>query len=302
MTDIDRRSSSVRPLPLALLVTARPKQWVKNTLVFVAPLAAGVLTQSEEATASLLAFTAFCFAASGTYFLNDAGDAEADRLHPVKRRRPVAAGDLSVGVARGVGVGLLLCALVVSATVNVETVAVVAGYVALTTTYSLWLKHVPVFDMAAVAAGFMLRAIGGAVATEVPVSDWFFIVATAASFFIVAGKRLAELRTVGDDAAAHRPALGAYSTTYLRYVLAVASGIAILAYCLWAFEEAVLRPEGAVWLELSIIPFVLGLLRYALLIEAGEGGEPEELVLGDRPLQIMGVAWVIIFGIGIYVG
>jgi decaprenyl-phosphate phosphoribosyltransferase len=302
MTDL-ATPPTTRSLPLALLAGARPKQWAKNVLVFVAPAAAGVLDQPERLADAVIAFVAFCAAASGTYFLNDAADVDADRRHPTKRLRPVAAGQIPVGLARAVGVFLLIASLAVGALCNLDLVLVLAAYVVLTSLYSTWLKHVAVIDMAVVAAGFLLRAAGGALATEVPISSWFYIVASAASMFIVAGKRLAELRAGGDRAAETRSALASYSERYLGYVLAVSSGTAILAYCLWAFGEAaeLTAGNGATWLELSSVPFVLGLLRYALLIDAGGGGEPEELLLRDRVLQGLGVVWVAIFGIGIYV-
>src|SRR5690606_9891097 len=143
--------------------------------------------------------------------------------------------------------------LPIAALADLALVAVVAGYVALTTAYSTWLKHVAVIDMAAVAAGFLLRAAGGAVANDVPISSWFYIVASASSMFIVAGKRLAELRAGGDHAADTRLALADYSERFLGYVLGVMSGTAILAYCLWAFGEAAAVASGAgeTWLALS---------------------------------------------------
>lgn len=300
MTEVAPLPAATRTLPVALLVEARPKQWLKNGLVFVAPAAAGVLDQSDELLRALIAFVAFCAAASGTYFLNDVADVEADRRHPTKRYRPIAAGEVPVGLGRLIGTVLVLGSVVIGATCNLRLAAIVGGYVALTTLYSSWLKHIAVIDLAAVAAGFLLRAAGGAAATEVPISSWFYIVASAASVFVVAGKRLAELRAGGDRAPETRAALASYSVAYLGYVLAVSSGIAILAYCLWSFEEAALVADGATWLELSSVPFVLGLLRYALLIDAGGGGEPEELVIHDRVLQVIGLCWALVFGIGIY--
>jgi decaprenyl-phosphate phosphoribosyltransferase len=290
-----------RRLPLALLAAARPTQWSKNLLVFIAPAAAGVLDEPDQLASTFVAFVAFCAAASGTYLLNDAADVEADRRHPVKRNRPIAAGEVPVAVAQVVGVVLLVGSLAIAATRNLELVAVLASYVALTSLYTAWLKHLAVIDLAAISAGFLLRAAGGAVAAEVPISSWFYIVASAAAVFVVAAKRLAELRDGGDDAVGTRSALADYSTAYLGYVLAVSSGIAILGYCLWAFEQTALAGDGAVWLELSAVPFVLGMLRYALLVDAGGGGEPEALVLGDRTLQVIGLCWAVVFGVGIYV-
>ena len=157
--------------------------------MFAAPAAAGVLNEGDAILETLVAFVAFCLAASATYFLNDAADAVADRLHPTKRNRPIAAGELSPNAARGVAIGLIVVACAITAPINDgKLTAVVAAYVAVTLSYTLWLKHEPVIDLVAVAAGFVFRAIAGGVATDVPLSDWFLIVAGAGSLFIVTGQ------------------------------------------------------------------------------------------------------------------
>ncbi|MBA2327919.1 MAG: decaprenyl-phosphate phosphoribosyltransferase [Actinobacteria bacterium] len=292
-------TGSTSSLARSLLRTARPKQWAKNVLVFAAPGAAGVLTEADELGRTVAAFVAFCLAASGTYFLNDALDADADRRHPTKRNRPVAAGQVSESLAKAMAVVLVLAALAVAAPFNSGKLAlVVGGYIAITVAYSLWLKHEPVVDLGAVAAGFVLRAIAGGVATDVPLSDWFLIVAGAGSLFIVTGKRHAEQMELGDASAGHRSTLAEYSSAYLNYVRSVTSGVAITAYCLWAFENA--EAVGDVfWFRLSIVPFVAGVLRYALVVEQGRGGAPEEIVFGDRVLQLFGLMWVASFAVGV---
>ncbi len=283
----------------AILKTARPKQWTKNVLVFAAPAAAGVLDHADAIAQTLVAFVAFCLAASGTYLLNDAGDAEADRLHPTKRSRPIAAGELSPSLARGVAVGLIVIACAITAPINDgKLTAVVAAYVAVTLSYTLWLKHEPVIDLAAVAAGFVFRAIAGGVATDVPLSDWFLIVAGAGSLFIVTGKRHAEQVELGSASHSHRTTLGEYSTAYLGFVRAVAAGVMITAYCLWAFENAS-KSGDTTWFRLSIVPFVIAVLRYGFVIDQGGGGAPEEVVLGDRVLLAVGVIWVVMFMLGV---
>jgi decaprenyl-phosphate phosphoribosyltransferase len=293
-----RRPSLAR----SLLRTARPKQWVKNVLVFAAPGAAGVLTELDQLGRTLIAFAAFCLAASGTYFLNDAMDAEADRHHPTKRNRPVAAGLVTTAQAKVAAVVLIVLALAISAPINNgRLVAVVAAYVVVTVSYSIWLKHEPVLDLGCVAAGFGLRAIAGGYATDVPLSNFFLIVVGAGSLFIVAGKRHAELATLGEASAGHRQTLGEYSDSFLNYVRAVTSGVAITGYALWAFERAA-EVGNTFWFRLSIVPFVLAILRYALTVEQGGGGAPEEVVLGDRLLQLLGVAWLACFAIGVHAG
>jgi decaprenyl-phosphate phosphoribosyltransferase len=183
---------------------------------------------------------------------------------------------------------------------NGELAAVVAGYVALTLTYSAWLKHEPVVDLGAVAAGFVIRAIAGGVATGVDISDWFLIVAGGASLFMVTGKRYAEQIELGDASGAHRATLTAYSRGYLSYVRAVASSVTIMAYCLWAFESAA-KTGTQTWFEISIVPFVLAILRYAHVIEQGRGGAPEDIILSDRVIQVLGLLWAVTFAIGVYV-
>jgi decaprenyl-phosphate phosphoribosyltransferase len=284
----------------SLVRTARPKQWIKNVLVFAAPAAAGVLDDPTQLARTVVAFVAFCLAASGTYFLNDALDAHADRQHPTKQHRPIAAGHVSDGLAKVMAAILIVLSLAVAAPVRSgELAAVVAGYVLLTVSYSVWLKHEPVVDLGAVAAVFVIRAIAGGVATGVEISDWFLIVAGGASLFMVTGKRYAEQIELGDASGAHRATLTAYSRGYLSYVRAVASSVTVTAYCLWAFENAQAIGE-ATWFRISIVPFVLAILRYAHLIEQGQGGAPEDIVLSDRVLQVLGLIWAITFAIGVY--
>ncbi|MFM8303096.1 MAG: decaprenyl-phosphate phosphoribosyltransferase [Actinomycetota bacterium] len=284
----------------SLVRSARPKQWTKNVLVFAAPAAAGVLDQRTAALEALVAFVTFCFAASGTYLFNDALDAHADRLHPTKQFRPVAAGHLSEGLAKTVAVILVVMGILVALPVQDGRLAlVVAGYVALTLSYSAWLKYEPVIDLGVVAAGFVIRAIAGGVATGVVISDWFLIVTGGASLFMVTGKRYAEQIEMGDASGAHRATLTAYTRSYLGYVRSVASAITILAYCLWAFENAA-TTGSQTWFEISIIPFVLAILRYAHVVEQGRGGAPEDIILTDRIIQLLGALWAVTFAIGVY--
>ncbi|MEY2450065.1 MAG: decaprenyl-phosphate phosphoribosyltransferase [Acidimicrobiaceae bacterium] len=290
------RSSLLR----GLLRTARPKQWSKNVLVFAAPGANGSLGHGTALTHTLIAFTCFCLAASGTYFLNDAADVQSDRLHPKKRNRPVAAGVVPVGLARVIGVVLVLFAVGLSFAARWELAVTIAGYVAITTLYSTVLKQVAVVDIVAVASGFVLRAVAGVTATGVPISEWFLIVASFGSLFMVAGKRRAERLEIGEDAVAVRATLGEYSDGFLAYVLNVSSGTVFVAYSIWAFEKAQEAHLNVPWYQLSIVPFVLAILRYALLVDQGKGSAPEELVLTDRTLQVIGVCWLVVFCLGIY--
>ncbi len=291
---------STAALASALVRLARPRQWLKNVLLFAAPGAAGVLGQRTPLVHTVVAFAIFCVASSGTYFLNDALDYEADRLHPSKRMRPIAAGLVPIALAKGISVVLLAVALSLAALLlSVQFMGVVAGYAFITVAYSVWLKHEPVIDLACVASGFIVRAVGGGIAAGVLVSNWFVIVVSFGALFMVAGKRHAEQLDMGDEAGAHRATLEAYSLPYLRYVRTVSSALAIAAYCLWAFEREQ-SLHGIPWYEFSIIPVVMGILRYALVLETGAGSAPEEIVLRDRTLQALGLAWAVLFGLGVY--
>ena len=283
-----------------LLRASRPRQWIKNVLVFAAPGAAGLSLTVENVAPVLGAFAAWCLVSSGTYLVNDAMDAEADRLHPRKRLRAVASGVVSVGIAKMIGVAFLVIGAGAPALWGAPGVSgLLALYAVITLSYSVWLKEIAIVDLAAVASGFVLRAISGGVATDVVISDWFLIVASFGSLFIVAGKRHAEHVDLREGRGAHRATLEEYSLNFLGYVRSVSSGVAIAAYCLWAFEKA--RVAGVpVLFQLSIIPFVMALLRYAMVLDAGRGGAPEDVVLGDRPLQVIGLVWVGLFAAGVY--
>jgi len=297
-------SGSSSSLAVGLLRLARPKQWTKNLLVFAAPGAAGILKEWPALFDACIAFVAFCMAAAGTYYINDARDAEADRLHPKKRYRPIASGLVPVSLGFSLGAALLVGAAGVALLANARTAAVVLAYVCLTTAYSTWLKHIPVIDLVAVASGFVLRAVGGAEATDVAISRWFFAVTIFGSLFVVTGKRGAEAAEMGNDAGAFRPVLAAYRPEYITYLRAVTSGAMLMAYVQWAFDNAtsaaLANPDGLPWFQASIVPFITAVLRYALVLDQGKGSAPEEIFLSDRILQLTGLAWIVIFGIGVY--
>ena len=246
----------------------------------------------------MLAFVSFCFAASGIYIWNDLLDVDADRRHPTKRNRPIASGELSVGVARAAGVVFPVVALVLAGlTGRWQTVAVVGTYIVITLAYTIRLKHVPVVDVVTVAAGFVLRAAACAVAVDVPMSNWFVLCITFGSLFIVVGKRYAERVEMGENGGT-RATLDVYSVGLLRMMLAISCGGALLSYCVWAFETA--EGKDFPFYELSIVPMIAALFRYLLVLERGEGSAPEEVFAQDRVLQLAGLAWVIIYGVAVY--
>jgi decaprenyl-phosphate phosphoribosyltransferase len=294
-------SASASASAPALVRLMRPRQWIKNLLVFAAPAAAGVLDQPGEIARTSLVFVVFCLASSGVYSLNDVADADADRHHPTKRRRPVASGEIAPATAQVVGIGLMAAALGLGfATGSWEVPAITAAYLALTLTYTYSLKRIAVVDIVAVSCGFVIRAVAGVVGTDIPVSEWYLIVASFGSLLLVAGKRSTELRRSVDPAS--RPALDSYSPGFLQYVRAVCSGVVLLAYCLWAFEKAEVAESSFPWFQLSIVPFVMLILRYGLVHDRGVYEGPEDIVLGDRPLQVIGLVWAAVFACGVYLG
>lgn len=290
------RFASVR-LARGVLQTARPRRWVKNVLVVAAPLGAGRLLEPKVAVSTAVAFVAFCLAASAVYLINDVIDVEADRAHPTKRDRPIAAGVVSrrialwaAALAAGVSIGGVL------ALDQPYLALIVAVYLVLQVAYCMRLKHEPVLDLAVVSSGFLLRAIAGGVAAGVTLSAWFLLVATFGSLFMVAGKRYSEIHVVGPDNYASRAALEEYSQSYLRFVWSISTACTIAFYCLWAFDAAT-HPNA--WSQMSIGPFALAMLRYAVDVDRGSAGEPESIVLGDRVIQALGIGWLALFVAGV---
>lgn len=280
----------------AALRATRPRQWIKNLLVFAAPLAAGVLDEPGVLVRVFVAAIVLVLASASVYLFNDVMDAEADRNHPTKRLRPIAAGELPVPVAVVLGVLLATASLAGSLAVSTDLMIVVAVYLGLQISYVLGFKHQPVLDLAVVSGGFLLRAIAGGVAAEVPLSQWFLIVAAFGSLYMVAGKRYSELHTLGPDALTRRT-LSLYSESFLRFVWGTAAGVAITAYCLWAFEIA--PPTGLRWQTISIAPFVIAMLRYGADIDRGAAGEPEDVVLNDPILLGLAALWLGTFALGL---
>jgi decaprenyl-phosphate phosphoribosyltransferase len=310
---VDRPDRPTMPTPSTppalasgLARLSRPRQWIKNLLVFVAPAAAGVVLHWPVLWRSVAAFAIFCVGASGTYFVNDAIDATADRNHPTKRYRPVASGVVPVRLAVSVGLGLMVAAALLGWWLAGWHLALVmAVYALVNVGYSLGLKNEPVLDLAAVSAGFVLRAVAGGVATGVVLSNWFLIVASFGSLLIVTGKRSGEKQLLADheaDDGAIRQTLSLYTPSFLRSVRTLSAAVTVTAYCLWAFERAnqVHPGHDPLWFQLTIIPFTVALLHVIRLLDSGSGAAPEELALGDHRLQIYGVVWVALFAIGIY--
>jgi len=285
-----------RGVARALVRAVRPRQWVKNLLVVAAPLAAGEVSDRDVVAATLLALVSFCLAASAVYLVNDTADRAVDRLHPTKRLRPIASGALPVPVALAAAAVLAGLAVAVGWWADPQLAVLVAAYLALQVLYAFWLKHEPVLDISIVAAGFLMRAVAGGLAADLPLSQWFLLVSGFGSLFIVAGKRYSELHTLGGDAGTRR-SLVRYTDSYLRFAWSTAAGATVISYSLWAFEQA--PDSGVPWHTISIAPFLIGLLRYAVDVDAGTAAEPEDIVFRDRVLQLIGVAWLVTVCLGV---
>ncbi|MET7712539.1 decaprenyl-phosphate phosphoribosyltransferase [Streptomyces sp. NPDC005407] len=288
-------------LPVGLLRTARPRQWIKNVLVVAAPAAAGDLGSRHAAVQLSIVFALFTAAASAVYLINDALDADADRAHPVKCHRPVAAGEVPVTVAHTLGAVLGVAAVAGAAALcNPMTGALLTAYLSMQLAYCVWLKHVLVVDLAVVTAGFLMRAMIGGVALGIPLSRWFLITTGFGALFMVAAKRYSEAVQMEDRKGETRALLGEYTTGYLRFVWQLAAGVAVLAYCLWALESGGVAAQALLpWRQLSVIAFILAVLRYAVFADRGTAGAPEDVVLRDRALAVIGLMWAAMYGLAV---
>lgn len=290
-----------KSLAAGLIKALRPRQWVKNVLVLAAPLAAGTdaLTDAHNMGNVGIAFVAFCLAASSIYLINDALDVEADRAHPTKRFRPIAAGVVPQGLAYGLAIVLIAASIGIAYLANWQTSLVIAIYIAIQLGYCFGLKHQAVIDICIVSSGFLLRAIAGGVAAHIDLSKWFLLVMAFGSLFMAAGKRYAELQLAERTGAKIRKSLEYYTTTYLRFVWTLSATAVVLCYGLWAFDYGM--HDDNVWYAVSMVPFTIAILRYAVDVDGGEAGEPEEVALGDRVLQLLAVAWVVCVAVAVYV-
>jgi decaprenyl-phosphate phosphoribosyltransferase len=282
---------------LALLRACRPRQWAKNVLVVAAPAAAGMIFHPKIAAEVVGAFAVMSMVSSSTYLVNDVRDVEKDRRHPRKRFRPIAAGEVQVRSALLLAAALAAFGVLAGALIAPALGAVAFAYLVLTAAYTLWLKHVAVVDIAVIAAGFVLRALAGGAATGLPLSKWFVLVTGFGAIFLVVGKRFAEL-TRDNEGAAVRATLGVYTPQGLWAALAASALLTFSSYFGWAAT----RPDHTALFVVSTIPLGFWLGRYTKLVHHGHGEAPEDVVLGDRALILLGATWAVLCGASIYVG
>ena len=291
----------VRPTVLSLIISIRPGQWTKNLLIFAGLLFARRLFNPAAVIDASLAFTIFCGLSGAVYLLNDVLDRDSDRQHPLKARRPIAAGAVSVPLAIGTAFALAVAGLSAAFAINVRFGIVSASYLALLTLYSAVFKHIVIIDVLTIAVGFVLRAIGGAVAIDVEISHWLLVCTILGALFIALAKRRHELMLLTDTATSHRPILSEYSPYLLDQMIAVVTASTLISYVFYTISPDTQQKFGTQWLGLTI-PFPLyGVFRYLYLVHHREGGgSPSDLLLTDRPLLACVALWVLFVALIIY--
>lgn len=282
---------------MGLVALARPRQWMKNLLVVAAAGAAGALGRDDVLGRVLAATAAFCLISAGIYALNDVRDHHEDRGHPRKRLRPVAAQELTPRAATFAGLLWLAAGLALCAAISPWLLLAAAGYIALTVSYTMMWRAVPVLELVALAGGFVLRALAGGAAGPTPLSVWFLLVVSFAAVFAATGKRLGELVRAAAFGGAMRRVLRRYSPRGLRAVLALSGLGAICAYGAWALAGP--APGDLPWRALTFAPFAASLARYGRLAARGAAETPEQLVLTDRVLALSVAAWIVLFGLSV---
>lgn len=318
-TEVGKAPTEVGKAPTNLVTgvikAIRPRQWVKNVLVAAAPLAAagrgdgGAMRDAaghvvrfdwgEMGLKVSIAFVVFSLAASAVYLVNDVRDVEADREHPTKRFRPIAAGVVPEWLAYALAVVLGTASLAISYQLTPSLAVVMAVYLVMQMGYCFGLKHQAVIDICIVSSAYLIRAIAGGAATGIPLSQWFLLTAAFGSLFMVAGKRYAELQLAERTGAAIRKSLESYTSTYLRFVWTLSAAAVVMCYGLWAFER---DGHNGSWFAVSMIPFTIAILRYAVDVDGGLAGEPEDIALRDRVLQLLALAWIATVGAAVAFG
>jgi 4-hydroxybenzoate polyprenyltransferase len=289
------------PFALNLLNALRPGQWTKNLLVFAGPLFGMQLFVTSSVIRALLAFAIFCALSGVVYLMNDIADRESDRRHPLKARRPIASGALSVRAASIAAVVIGTFALAASAALGWGFAAVAVAYFCLQALYSTSLKHIVIIDVLTLSVGFVLRAVAGAVAVNVGFSHWLIVCTTLLALFIALSKRRHEITMLAGDAASHRPILGEYSPYLLDQMIGVVTASTLISYIAYTVSPETQQKFGTAWLGLTI-PFPLyGIFRYLYLVHQREGGgSPADLLLTDRPLLVCVALWAIAVSVIIY--
>ena len=298
---VDPRPASGRPMALNLVLSLRPSQWTKNLIIFLPLMFAQRLLDVGAVLHSAAAFAIFCALSGVVYLVNDVADRDADRQHPVKKQRPIASGALAVGAAIGWAVAIGSVALAAAFWLRPLFGVVAAAYVALLSLYSGQLKHVVILDVLTIAIGFVLRAAGGAVVLDVPISHWLYVLTILLALFLALSKRRHELVLLADGATSHRRILEEYSPYLLDQMIAVVTASTIVAYAFYTVSPETVQKFGTDRLILTL-PFPLyGIFRYLYLVHLKEGGgSPSDMLLTDRPLLLCVGLWAATVAVIIY--
>ena len=277
----------------ALVVSLRPEQWTKNLLVFAGLIFGGRLLELSAVLVAVATFAIFCALSGAIYLVNDVRDREGDQKHPLKRQRPIVVGELPTSTAVMAAAALILGGVGAAALVAPMLAAVASAYAALLLLYSIALKHFVILDVMTISAGFVLRAVAGAVAVNVPIGSWLLVCATLLALFLALSKRRHELVLLGGDAENHRPILDEYSPYLLDQMISVVTASTLIAYTVYATSADTAARLGTSRLGLTV-PFVLyGIFRYLYLVHQKKGGgSPSTLLLSDRPLLLCVGMWI----------
>lgn len=284
----------------ALLISMRPKQWMKNILIFTALVFDEKLLDLQAFLVTFAGFILFSLVSSTVYLLNDITDVEADRQHPKKKNRPIASGDLKVSTARWAVIFLLLIIIPLAYLLSPSFCLILLLYLVLNLSYSRWLKHIVIIDVFVLASFYVIRVVAGLTLIEVSrFSPWLYVVTTLLALYIGLGKRRAELTLLSDGAQSHRKVLDGYSLPLLDQYITIVSATTVVAYSLYTFSAPNLPSNHAMMLT---IPFAIyGILRYLYLIQTNQGGgAPEEELLSDRPLQVTILLWGLVVVLILY--
>lgn len=282
-----------------LAIAARPRQWAKNLLIYMAFFFTLGQHDTQGIGAELalfgrvsIGFLLLCLLSGATYIVNDLVDLQEDRLHPGKRLRPLASGRLNSAFAASSAVPMAMAGVAFSFLLDLHFGIVAAVYLTLTLAYSLHLKKIVIVDVLTLSGGFVLRAASGALVIDVPISPWLYVMTTLGALFIALGKRRNELTLLGEEGESHRQALRDYSIPLVDQLVAVVAPAAVLAYTLYTFTAENLPGNNAMMLT---IPFVLyGVFRYLFLVHRRSlGGSPEEIFLTDLPLLVNILLWLV---------
>ena len=276
----------------ALIRLIRPWQWLKNLMIFFPPLLSGSLFHPGVFERGYIPFVAFCLGSSSLYIFNDLIDLERDALHPVKKNRPLPAGQVSKFVAVFMSCILLALAIVLSWQVSAFFFGILLVYLSVVVSYSLALKNRPILDIFCISLGFVLRLYGGGVAFQVTITDWLFLTVFLLAIFLSVGKRYSERYSLGENAGEHRPTLEIYPDGFLEGVMYLSGAAVLVTYSIYAISTPFL---------VYTVPLCLyGLLRYMMRVQSGKSGDPSDTLVKDIPLLITSILWVLMVGWSIY--